>query len=89
MIRPWTFALDHVPRRRLSEEHGRLQVDLIDRIEGLLGDLEDRLFDLQPGAVDQHVETAESGGDGIDRSADLVDRGHVAGKPNGLVTGLA
>src|SRR5687768_11388647 len=44
---------------RLGHEHGCLEVRFVDAIEGLLGDLEQGLLDLDADAVDENIKAAE------------------------------
>ena len=75
--------------RGLGQEHGRLEVDLVDLVEGLFGDFQERLLALDADAVDQDVEAAVKRHGPIHRIADLVHLGHVHGQARGLVAAVA
>ena len=68
-----------VPRGGLREKHRRLQVELIDLVERLLGHLEQRLLAVEADGVDQDVEPAVLAHDRLHRRADARDRMRVEG----------
>ena len=65
---------DLVARGGLAHEHGGLEVDLDDLVEGRFADLGVALLALDADAVDEQVEAAEAAGDAVDGRADAVGR---------------
>ena len=64
------FAIwgDHQPRRRLRHKKRGSDIEAEQKVEGRFVDFEKRLRPVDPGIVDQDVETAETGKGGPHRS---------------------
>ena len=56
--------------RRLRQEHRGFQVGLVDPVERLFRDFDERLLDLHADAIDQCVEAAEPVDHAVDRAGE-------------------
>src|ERR1044072_7632253 len=63
-----------VPRDRLTEEHRRLEIDLVDFVVCFFGHVEQRLLTLDAYAIHQDVEMAAPREGHIDGVSDRSDR---------------
>ena len=58
----------------LGQEHRGLEIDAVDLVVRLLGDLEERLLALDAYAVDQYVDTPAALEDRLGRASNRPDR---------------